>query len=83
MTFGPTPILDDLRILELYELAMRHDVRVVANRSGNWVQSYSRDEDALLFATAQFRRYRELVEKYLARLGDANSIASRIRRDTE
>jgi hypothetical protein len=73
--FKATPILSDLRVLELYELAMRHDVPEVKDRKGNWVQTYGTDEDARLFATAQFRRYRELEQKYLSRI--SNPVAVR------
>jgi hypothetical protein len=75
--FQPTAILSDLRILELYELAMRHDVPEARNRKGNWVQTYGTDEDARLFATAQFRRYRELEQKYLPRISDTSAIRAK------
>lgn len=77
MEFRSTPILADLRVLELYELAMRHDIPEVKNRKGNWVQTYSRDEDARLFATAQFRRYRELEQKYLSRISVPTAIRAK------
>jgi len=63
--------------MELYELAMRHDIKKVKNRKGNWVQTYGTDEDARLFATAQFRRYRELEQKYLPRISDPASIRAK------
>jgi len=78
INFEPTAILSDLRVLELYELAMRHDIPEVKNRRGNWVQTYGTDEDARLFATAQFRRYRELEQKYLSRI--SNPAAIRVKR---
>ena len=34
IAFGQTPILSDLRVLELYEAAMRHDEPHVAGRRG-------------------------------------------------
>jgi hypothetical protein len=74
MEFKPTAILSDLRILELYELAMRHDLPAVRDRKGNWVQTYGTEADARLFATAQFRRYRELEQKYLVRIADPAAI---------
>lgn len=80
ISFQKTPILDDLKILELYELAMRHDIREVADRTGNWVQPFGPEDDARLFVTAQFRRYREVEEKLRARLGDAQLIAAAIGR---
>jgi Domain of unknown function (DUF4062) len=75
--FQPTAILSDLRVLELYELAMRHDIPEVKNRRGNWVQTYGPEEDARLFATAQFRRYRELEQKYLPRISDTRAIRAK------
>ena len=77
LKFEPTPILSDLRVLELYELAMRHDILEVKNRRGNWVQTYGPEEDARLFATAQFRRYRELEQKYLPRISDTSAIRAK------
>ena len=75
--FAPTAILSDLRVLELYELAMRHDIPHVKDRQGNWVQAYGPDDDARLFATAQFRRYREVAEKYLPRIKEPAAAAGK------
>lgn len=77
--FDATPILSDLRVLELYEAAMRHYVRNVADRQGNWVQPYGPDDDARLFATAQFRRYRELADRHLRRLLPPSAIRARLK----
>lgn len=77
--FKTTAILSDLRVLDLYEAAMRHDVADVAGRKGNWVQPFGPDDDARLFATAQFRRHRELAETYLPRLKDTQAIRSRLK----
>lgn len=63
MDFKKTAVLEDLRILDQFELTMGLHISQVRDRKGNWVQAFSRDEDARLFATAQFRRYRELEEK--------------------
>lgn len=76
--FESTPILGDLRILDLYESAMNLDMAEVRDRKANWVHSYGPDDDARLFATAQFRRYRELADKYLPKLKDSKAIRSRI-----
>lgn len=80
VVFGKTPILSDLRVLDLYEVAMRHDIKEVGSRTGNWVQTFGPDDDARLFVTAQFRRYRELLEKHLPKLGDTNAIRERVTR---
>lgn len=79
ITFKETSILSDLRVLELYEAAMRHDVPAIAERKGNWVQPFGADDDARLFATAQFRRYRELAERYLSKLKDEAAIRSHVK----
>jgi len=75
--FEATSILHDLRVLELYELAMRHDIPELKHRKGNWVQTYGTEEDARLFATAQFRRYREIEQKYLPRISDPTAIRAK------
>lgn len=67
--FEKTPILSDLRVLDLYELAMRHDIPMVKDRKGNWVQAYGPEEDARLFAIAQFRRHKEVMQ-HLRKLSD-------------
>jgi hypothetical protein len=63
LTLKKTPILDDLRVLDLYEEAIINGVPL-AERSGNWVQKYHSPEDASLFVTAQFFRYQE-VEAFI------------------
>jgi hypothetical protein len=77
--FGKTPILSDPRVIDLYELAMRHDLPEVKHRKGNWVQPYGPDDDARLFVNAQFRRYRELADKYLPKLKDTAAIGAKIK----
>ncbi|MBI3267865.1 MAG: DUF4062 domain-containing protein [Planctomycetes bacterium] len=80
IAFGRTEILSDLRVLELYETAMRHDVPEVADRRGNWVQPFLREEDARLFATAQFRRHRDLLERHLPLLANPQVVRARLPR---
>jgi hypothetical protein len=79
ITFGKTPILSDLRVIDLYELAMRHDISEVKHRKGNWVQPYGPEYDARLFVNAQFRRYRELADKFLPKLKDTAAIRSKVK----
>lgn len=75
--FSKNPIIDNLRVLELYEEAMRHDIKEVAERRGNWVQEFTTDGDARLFVAAQFRRPRDLLEK-LSQLSDIEAIETRV-----
>jgi hypothetical protein len=57
-------VFDDFRVIDMYEAAIRHDLKTYQDRKGNWVQKYAEVDDVKLFATAQFLRYRE-VERFL------------------
>lgn len=48
-----TPVLSDIRVLEMYEEALQLD-RPYEARSANWVQPFFNDEDVLLFLHTQF-----------------------------
>jgi hypothetical protein len=59
------PILDDLRVLDLYEEATIDFAEIpLAERDGNWVQKFKNTEDGSLFVGSQFFRYQE-VEKFI------------------
>ena len=63
LTLKPKPILDDLRVLDLYEEAtIDLDETPLAERDGNWVQKFKNTEDGSLFVGAQFFRYQEVEE---------------------
>jgi hypothetical protein len=62
-TFNSTPILDDLRVLDLYEEAIIDGIPL-AERNGNWVQKFRSTEDGSLFVGSQFFRYQE-VEQFI------------------
>jgi hypothetical protein len=68
-------VLSDLRVIDMYEAAIRHDVQVYRDRKGNWVQKYSRDPDAQLFVTAQFYRYDDVSRFLTDQLGDMGAVA--------
>lgn len=55
--------MDDLRVIEMYEEAMLSQTPL-RERRGNWVQPFRSDDDAAIFATAQFSRYQE-IEAFL------------------
>ncbi len=70
--------ISDLRVIDMYEEAILN-TRPLSERHGNWVQEFSTDEDALLFASAQFSRYQE-VEKFITEnLGNPASVLARTR----
>lgn len=56
--------LSDLRVIDMYEDATRNDIIELPERKGNWVQKFQENDDALMFAVAQFTRYQE-VEKFI------------------
>lgn len=55
--------LSDLRVIDMYEDATL-EIEPLDKRVGNWVQEYNNDEDAFLFASAQFSRVQE-VQRFL------------------
>jgi Domain of unknown function (DUF4062) len=57
------PILDDLRVLDLYEEATIDSIgTALSERDGNWVQKFHSVEDSALFVGSQFFRYQEVEE---------------------
>ncbi len=63
LTLTKNPILDDLRVIDMYEEAVRNELPLEI-RQGNWVQNFRSPEDASMFITAQFSRYQE-VEAFI------------------
>lgn len=57
-------VIDDFRVIDMYDAAIRRDLKTYQDRTGNWVQKFTSEQDAKLFATAQFGRYAE-VEDFL------------------
>lgn len=65
LTLKKKPILDDLRVLDLYEEAtIDAEDTPLEDRDGNWVQKFRSTEDGSLFVGSQFFRYQE-VEKFI------------------
>jgi hypothetical protein len=59
LSLKKTPIFDDLRVIDMYEDAVSSE-KPIRDRQGNWVQKFGSDDDAAVFATAQFSRYQEV-----------------------
>lgn len=57
-------VLDDFRVVDMYESAIQHDIKVYQDRKGNWVQKFDEPNQINLFTAAQFSRYRD-VEQFL------------------
>ena len=71
-------VIDDFRVIDMYEAAIRHDVKV-PDRKGNWVQKYVSPEDALLYASSQFFRYQEAESFVTEHLRDQKVVARRLK----
>jgi hypothetical protein len=56
---GATSITD-LRVIDMYEDAIRHSEPELAMRTGNWVQEFNSDNDVLLFVETQLSRIDEI-----------------------
>ncbi len=52
--------ITDLRVIDMYEDAMRHDEADLTMRTGNWVQEFNSDNDVLLFVETQLSRIDEI-----------------------
>jgi hypothetical protein len=61
LTLKKSQILDDLRVLELYEEAIGNE-KDLPDRVGNWVQKFRTTDDGSLFVVAQFYRYQEVED---------------------
>ncbi len=59
IVFKPTAVIDSLKILDMYEAAMRLDLPL-EQRVGNWVQEYFNTHDILRFLEAQFSDLRKM-----------------------
>ncbi|MES3084794.1 DUF4062 domain-containing protein [Sphingomonas faeni] len=80
LPFEASAVLDDLRVIDMYETAIRNEVRF-RDRTGNWVQKFVSDEDALRYATAQFYRFQE-VERFLEeQLANPRQVMERVEED--
>ena len=71
-------VLDDFRVVDMYDAAARHDIKVEKDRQGNWVQKFSRAEDIRLFAATQFSRYQQVEQFLKEQFGDEKAIRSQI-----
>jgi hypothetical protein len=70
-----SPILDDLRVLDMYEEAIVDGVPL-AERQGNWVQKFHTTEDGLRFVAAQFFRYQEVEAFIRENFGNGSPLPS-------
>lgn len=53
--------IGDLRVIDMYDLAIKHDIKSIKDRTGNWVQEFAESEEANLFVASQFRHVSEAI----------------------
>lgn len=70
-------VIDDLRVIDMYDAAIRHDLRVYQDRKGNWVQKFVSEDDAMLFTVAQFYRQAQVEQFLKDNLADTSAILKR------
>jgi hypothetical protein len=73
-------VIDDFRVIDMYDAAIRHDLKTCQDKKGNWVQKFTSDQDAKLFATAQFGRYSEVEEFLKNYFKDSSSVQKLVNR---
>lgn len=71
-------VFDDFRVIDMYEAAIRHDLRVYQDRKGNWVQKFAEDDEVKLFATAQFSRNRDIQHFLSEQFADMQEVQTRV-----
>ena len=71
-----TPILSDLRVLDMYEEAIING-EPLAERKGNWVQKFRSTEDGSRFVSGQFYRYQEVEEFIRENFSNGNPLPGR------
>src|SRR5206468_1058510 len=59
------PYLDNWRILDMYDLAIRDGGGALEDRAGNWVQPFKTDDEAMLYVRSQLARPKLLFPQYL------------------
>jgi len=76
----PSAVFQDLRVIDMFELAIRHDITLYRNRKGNWVQKFGSPDEASLFAVSQFRRYQDAEREIMDFFGDPEDVRKKTNR---
>jgi Domain of unknown function (DUF4062) len=67
-SLAKNPVLDDIRIIDMYEEAIRQDLPL-GHRTDNWVQPFLQPKEALQFVEEQFgdiQRIKQLLQEDVA-----------------
>jgi Domain of unknown function (DUF4062) len=60
-TFKKTKILDDLRVIEMYEDSILND-QPIESRTGNWVPEFQKIDDLMVYINTQLKDKKRVVE---------------------
>jgi hypothetical protein len=77
LTLARNLAIQDLRVIDMYEAAIRHDIHI-RDRTGNWVQKFVSAQEAQLFASAQFYRYQEVEDFVRKHLEDSTRVRTQL-----
>lgn len=80
LAFKESNVIDDLRVVDMYDAAIRNEI-IFRERTGNWVQKFVSEEDALRYATAQFYRFQEVESLLQEHLAGPRAVMNRIEAD--
>jgi len=58
------PHLDSVRILDMYDLAVRDSIDRLEDRKGNWVQPFRTNDEAMLYVQNQLSKPQILLPQY-------------------
>lgn len=77
-------IIDDFRVIDMYELAIQHNIPV-PSRVGNWVQEFKQSGDVIRYVSAQFHdvsRVRDNIIRIASATGTITGASVSIRTST-
>lgn len=80
LKFEKSNVIDDLRVVDMYDAAVRNEIKF-RDRTGNWVQKFVTDEDALRYTTAQFYRFQEVEALLGEQLSNPAAVMRRVEDD--
>lgn len=69
--------ISNIKVIDLYEDATMEQLPL-DDRQGNWVQKFDRDEDANLFAVAQFSRYQDVEQRLTEHFQNVSQVSASV-----
>ena len=76
-------VLDDFRVIDMYDAAIRDEIKPAKDRIDNWVQKFSRPDDVKLFTATQFSRYQQVEWFLKEQFSDEKAIRKHVKGDAK